>query len=182
MLIQAGEILELTGTQEERDRAFKRLQDLAGKDAELGLHTSGGRTFVIYNNEDKLRKSAGDVGQVLADIIGSKTTVEFQVTTKSIVTTADGTTENLNLRGGGVTSVFSGRIQIFVSATAGADFSFHAARKGFKAEDGTTLTGANSVSDAHEFGHAWGAIKDNFRERYNNLSWYQSASHPVQRK
>lgn len=51
-----------------------------------------------------------------------------------------------------------------------------AEQEGFKASGGTQLTGTNSVSDAHELGHALGALKDDFSARYNKLSWYQSAS------
>lgn len=111
---------------------------------------------------------------ILEDIINSTTTAEFRVSYEDKVTFADGTTDSIRANGGGITRILSkDRIQIFVGGFAGDIATKEGKSRGITGDDGNPLTATNATADAHEFGHAWSAIKDNFSERYNKLSFYQ---------
>src|SRR5436190_22370280 len=87
-----GEELELTGTKEEREKSFKLIEELCGEKCSGRLYreiTSDDRTLVKYlDDKGGLAGNAGNIGQVLEDVINSDTVVELQVTNKSMVTFA----------------------------------------------------------------------------------------------
>ena len=172
-----GEILELTGSQADKDRAFERIKQLLGEKASKNLYIEikDGRTLVGYfDQRGGLAAGGGNVGVVLEDIINSTTTAEFSVSYEDKVTFADGTTDSIRANGGGITRILSkDRIQIFVGGFAGDIATKEAKSRGITGDDGNPLVSTNATADAHEFGHAWGGIKDNFSERYNKLSFYQ---------
>ncbi len=162
-----GEILELTGTQAERDRSFARIKELVGD--KVYTETIDGHTYVRYaSSEGGLQYTPGnvgevvDVGTVVQDIIDSKTTVEFQVTDNNQITNANGENIILSDKGGASTSLISkDRIQIFVKSNVLQNVSDNVALSGGEnTADGKPITFAFSTAVAHEFGHAWGGIKD----------------------
>jgi RHS repeat-associated protein len=166
-----GEILELTGTRNEQTRSLARIMNLLGEKASKNLHIEfkDGHTLVTYSGTGGLAVG-GEVGAVIEEIIDSKTTVEYQMTYDDKVTFADGSTDSIRANGGGITRILSkDRIQIFVGGFAGKMATETAKEQDMKGDDGKLLTQTNETADAHEFGHAWGAIKDNFSEKYNNL-------------
>lgn len=71
-----GEILELTGSEEERKQAFERIKDLVGSKAasSLCVKEENGHYFVETNNATALDAS-GRLGVVVNDIISSSTLV-----------------------------------------------------------------------------------------------------------
>lgn len=172
-----GETLELTGTKEEQEKAYNRILELCGEKCNGKLYREivNGRTFVGYfDNNGGLEKAAGKIGEVLENIIDSDKNVELQVTSKSTVTWANGDTENL-LERGAVTRHSTTGSRIFISdSVSNADIAFNAVRTGVTTANGSPYTVTQSTVLAHELGHAWGNIKDNFQQRYDNLSWYQS--------
>jgi RHS repeat-associated protein len=166
-----GEILELTGTRNEQTRSLERIMNLLGEKASKNLHIEfkDGHTLVTYSGTGGLAVG-GEVGAVIEEIIDSKTTVEYQMTYDDKVTFADGSTDSIRANGGGITRILGkDRIQIFVGGFAGKMATETAKEQDMKGDDGKLLTQTNETADAHEFGHAWGAIKDNFSEKYNNL-------------
>ncbi len=81
-----GETLELTGTQKERDKAFNKILDLCGEKCKgrLYIEEKNGHTYVGYfDTKGGLSGNAGNIGQVLEDVINSDANVELQVTSNS---------------------------------------------------------------------------------------------------
>ncbi len=154
-----GEILELTGTPEERDRAFQRLQNLLGPGAGLSTITQNGHTYVGYNRfNGGLAGAAGDIGQVIQDLINTNTLVEYQVTRQNVVKDALGTEVNLQDGFAKTQLINENRIQIFVKDGSSGDLNMKARKE--SAADWGNLVFTDSVQDAHEYGHAWGAVTD----------------------
>ncbi len=83
-----GELLELTGTEQERNAGFERLKALLGAQAAklLYVREKNGRYYVDYTGKDRdalasNRLGAGKLGVFVANIIDSDRTVEFRVAT-----------------------------------------------------------------------------------------------------
>jgi RHS repeat-associated protein len=172
----SGEILELTGTRAERDEAFNRILELCGEGCGLHLREKDGRTFVEYfDHGGGPSERVALIGQVLEDIIDSSTVVELQVTNKSTVTWADGDSENLSNRGALTRPISTEKIQIFISTSMSMEKLADTAHfAGVRGEDGSKISFTKSVQLAHELGHAWGAIKDRYVQRYNQ-AWFGSS-------
>jgi hypothetical protein len=71
-------------------------------------------------------------------------------------------------------------ITITISADVVATTNDIARMGGIKGTDGKLLSNTLSTSIAHELGHAWGMITDQFGERYNQLHFWQSGSDLIQ--
>ena len=159
-----GELLELTGTQAEKDRSLQRLRELLGKDADIGTHIVNGKTYVTAKGS--LRAAAGDVGQVVQDIINSRrTTVEFQVTNKDSVTDANGDTLDLKNEFAKTQIIDNTKIQIFIKDNQAGNVTVKL--RSLWDTDGslTPLKFTELTILAHELGHAWGGIVDNYYQK-----------------
>ena len=169
-----GEILELTGTEEEKKYALKLLRDSLGEAGKnLQLVIDGGHTYVTYVNNG-LAASGGDYGKVIEEIIDSTTSVEFQVTDNDKVKFSDGSVQSFSTYGGAITRAMSGtHIQVFISKTAETTANELFQGKMF-GEDGSQLRANAETIVSHDMGHAWGMIKDDFYNKYTSLWGYQS--------
>jgi len=128
----------------------------------------------IFDNRGGPSERVALIGQVLEDLIDSSTVVELQVTNKATVTWADGDSENLSNRGALTRPISTEKIQIFISTSMSMEKLADTAHfTGVRGEDGSKISFIKSVQLAHEFGHAWGAIKDRFVERHNQ-AWFGS--------
>lgn len=164
----SGEIIELTGNEEERKRAFQRLKDLAGPEGAnlLYLREENGHYYVEYNGD---LASSGDLGTAIAEAIDSSVITEYHVTTNNTVTDRLGRTINLQESGGGKTIGFGAdgqftRIQIFVHVNADKIATHSAREHNAVGDDGNPLVYYNDVADAHEFGHGQALLKVGFRK------------------
>ncbi|MFY9574865.1 MAG: hypothetical protein WAV20_25975 [Blastocatellia bacterium] len=172
-----GEILELTGSEEERKRSFDRIKGLVGSKAagSLYIREENGRYFVETNNANALDAS-GKIGVIVNDVISSSTFVEFRVSSSSTTQNAAGKTVNLADTGGGYTGRFvrngTSFIQIIVDVNADALATSGASRNGAVGDDGKPLRYFNDVADAHEFGHAYFYVK-NLSRFENAVGWWQ---------
>ncbi|MEK6409751.1 MAG: RHS repeat-associated core domain-containing protein [Acidobacteriota bacterium] len=172
-----GEILELTGSEEERKRAFERVKELVGSKAAGSLYVreENGHYFVETNNAAAVDAS-GKVGVVVNDIISSSTLVQFRVSSTTVTQNAAGETINLNDKGGGYTGRFvrGGKsfIQIIVDVNADVLAASGARRNGAVGDNGKPLRYFNDVADAHEFGHAYFYVK-NLTRFENAVGWWQ---------
>jgi RHS repeat-associated protein len=174
-----GEILELTGNEEERKKAFERIKQLVGPKGASSLYVreENGHYFVETKGGGALDAS-GKLGVIVNDVISSITLVQFRVSSTNITQNAAGQTINLGAgdRGGGFTGRFvrGGKsfIQIIVAADAGSIATSAARIHDAVGDDGRPLTYTNDVADAHEFGHAYFYIK-NLARFENASSWWQ---------
>ena len=172
-----GEILELTGNEEERKKAFERIKQVVGGKAASSLYVreENGHYFVETNNATAVDAS-GKLGVVVNDIISSSTLVQFRVSSTSVTQNAAGQTVDLNENGGGYTGRFvrngTSFIQIIVDVNADALAARGAALHGAVGDDGKPLRYFNDVADAHESGHAYFYIK-NLTRFENAVGWWQ---------
>jgi RHS repeat-associated protein len=165
-----GELLELTGTEEEQKAAFERIKWMVGKDAAKNLTmtqmcTSGGHcgTYVTYNETLSGRSglaNSGKLNSYIGQIIDSDKTVEFRIADS--FTTKFGETRETGggFCGGGCTvgseESTTGNTQIFVNkeSSAIAEKTFSEPRMSGRFT-GAHLSFEDDIVDAHEFGHAF---------------------------
>ena len=164
----SGEIIELTGNEEERKRAFQRLKDLAGPEGAelLYLREENGHYYVEYNGD---LAATGELGIAVAEAIDSSVITEYHVTTNDTVTDRLGRTIDLRKSGGGKTIGFGvdgqfTRIQIFVHVNADKIATDSAREHNAVGNDGNPLVYYNDVADAHEFGHGQALLRIGFRK------------------
>ncbi len=184
----SGELVELTGTEAQKEEALKRLRAMAGTQnaSALGTKIVDGRTYVTYTGKGDATKTLGDFGAMIAD---PSKTVEFQVAKTYDRKGAEGLP--VWKKGGGVTvgaeESKTGNIQIFVHPNAGgiANKIMTATYGKERSNDGRGLFMTNDVVDAHEFGHAWGQFKFGFSMKTDATNWHarqwenrQRATHP----
>jgi hypothetical protein len=159
-----GEILELTGSKDDREQSLNRIKKMVGGKEADNLHVveRDGHFFVEYSGSSN-GMWKNEMGGIVADIIDNKEiTTEYRVITGNNVTDKNGATYSFSEYGGAVTTPVSGnRIQIFVSYNA----INLADGIGHKDENGNALKNTSETVDAHEFGHAWGIQKDNVYNR-----------------
>jgi RHS repeat-associated protein len=165
-----GELLELTGSEEEQKAAFERIKWMVGKDAAKYLTTSqictsDGHcgTYVQYTESFSGRSGLANTGKLngyIGEIIDSDKTVEFRIadsfTTKFGETRATGG----GFCGGACTvgseESTTGNTQIFVNRKASgiAEDVFTQPRMAGRFT-GAHLSFEEDIVDAHEFGHAY---------------------------
>ena len=163
----SGEKVELTGdTAEERAAALQRLRNILGEERfKLVTVSADGRSVSLSNENVAAFQKIGDDADNrdfslgMAEILGSKEVVEFQVTesftNKHNKTFSTATT----LIPGGITvgkeESSTGNVQIFVSPRAGeAATNFDKLDPRRRSSDGKPLLSTNAMVDAHEFGEA----------------------------
>jgi hypothetical protein len=162
-----GELLEISGTEEERKKALERIKGVVGEKAAglLYVREDNGHYYVDYKGKDRDALAAtSELGVHIADIIDSNKTVEFHIATT--FSTKSGN-HSVNAFGGAATvgaeESVTGNTQIFVHPDAGnvAQLKFGSTfLSRTRSSDGRPLDFYNDIVDAHEFGHAYGnAIK-----------------------
>ncbi|MFN6963474.1 MAG: RHS repeat domain-containing protein [Pyrinomonadaceae bacterium] len=169
----SGEIIWLTGNEEERKAALQRIRNTLGEErfALVKVDADGRRLSLSNENVAKMQKIGDDdlnkeFSTGMAEMLNSSAVVEFSVTEK--FTNVNGYEIDLNTRtyAGGLTvsgkDSSSGNIQIFVHPRAGEIVTQEAKNRGGlkdKTSDGNALTVTNEMVDAHEFGHAWDRMR-----------------------
>jgi len=169
----SGEIIWLTGNEEERKAALQRIRNMLGEErfALVKVDADGRRLSLSNENVAKMQKIGDDdlnkeFSTGMAEMLNSSAVVEFSVTEK--FTNVNGYEIDLNTRtyAGGLTvsgkDSSSGNIQIFVHPRAGEIVTQEAKNRGGlkdKTSDGNALTVTNEMVDAHEFGHAWDRMR-----------------------
>jgi RHS repeat-associated protein len=169
----SGEIIWLTGNEEERKAALQRIRNMLGEErfALVKVDADGRRLSLSNENVAKMQKIGDDdlnkeFSTGMAEMLNSSAAVEFSVTEK--FTNVNGYEIDLNTRtyAGGLTvsgkDSSSGNIQIFVHPRAGEIVTQEAKNRGGlkdKTSDGNALTVTNEMVDAHEFRHAWDRMR-----------------------
>lgn len=186
-----GQFIELTGTEEEWQKAWERIKILVGKEGAKYLSTvemcTNGHcgTYVSYKGGDESQRSAfastSKLNGYLADIIDSNKTVEFRIANS--FTKGDGTTVfTSSLVVGGAATVGSeesstGNTQIFVNANASAiaEQVFSQPRMANRSNPrGERLWFEEDVVDAHEFGHAYANAIESMPLRNSSATYGRS--------
>jgi len=163
-----GELLELTGNEEDRKRGFQRIKDLVGERAAglLYVREQNGHYYVDYRGKpgdgDRLAARGGELGVFVANIIDSNKTVEFRVATSFDTKYEKGVFTASGRCGGGCTvgaeESLTGNTQIFVHPDAGniTQLAFNTpTNQAYKVSPPGQLDFFNDIDDAHEFGHAY---------------------------
>jgi hypothetical protein len=162
-----GEFLELTGSEEDRKKAFLRLQQMVGAEAGKTLYVveaqdSKGNThyYVESTAKDLGAAGAGQLGSFISQIIDSNNGVEFRIANQFDTRNGHFTTAAF----GGAATVgreesLTGNTQIFVQEDAGDYVTWNYGITGMgrnASSNGRQLDFYDDIVDAHEFGHAYG--------------------------
>jgi len=163
----SGEVLKLAGTTEEKERFLQALKDMVGAKAakNIGYECASDGTWIVkYKGQGGL-DIGGEFGVAVQDIIDS-----------SKITTVKMTTERLEQDGGASTGIShdNNEITMRISYNVVATAEDVLRGQGYKGTDGNDLKFTFSVSFAHELGHAWGFVRDQTGERFDQLKIYQS--------
>lgn len=174
-----GEIIELTGTEEEQKAALARIRATLGDErfALVKQSTVNGNTQLTIDSSN-IEKFAGigddkdneDFSRGMAGILANSQTVEFRIAEKFEYKDKNGTTQ-VGYTGngcvisacgnGGITlrpsenASGNGNWQIFVNPNAGDKATAAAAGVWSIAGGKGSLVSTNDMVDAHEFGHVW---------------------------
>jgi hypothetical protein len=167
-----GELLELTGSEQDRKIAFERIKELVGEEAAKYLSVKtcydADGTVHYYVDYDHswvaLAAKGGELGVRISEIIDSPKTLEFRVATE--YDTINGH-KNVYFSGGAATvgaeESTTLHTQIFVAPNAGdiAQERFTYTVLGMaRSNDGKPLDFYNDIVDAHEFGHGYANLID----------------------
>lgn len=171
-----GELLELTGSEDDIKVGFERIKQLVGSKAAslLYLRKEKGHTYVDYHGQRSdgrvivdalIYADSGGVNPALVRIINDKdpaNTIEFRVAKSFDTQYGHFTTEYF----GGAATVgkeesLNGHAQIFVHPDAGnvTQMKFGSTVLGSqKSSNGRQLDFYNDIDDGHEFGHAYANV------------------------
>jgi RHS repeat-associated protein len=162
-----GELLELTGTEEERKKAFEHIKNMVGPEGASLLYVMecGGKYYVNYDG----KQGAGDklagtslLGVFIANIIDDPNkTLEYRLA--ETFETKDGRKTTAYYGGAakvGAEESLTGNTQIFVHPTRAASIANSrigpgTLRGGLISSDGRGLMQYDDNIDAHEFGHGY---------------------------
>jgi RHS repeat-associated protein len=175
-----GEVIELTGTQAEQNKAKARIRALLGEDRWKLVNESGGACSEASPNgstrlsiDAEALKAMSKIGDnqsnkdfsfVMGAILNSRDTVEFKIA--KTYTNANGETKSVTgyeLGGAGTLNTWESQtrnIQIFLApdASGAAENAFTSGGGGNKFTGGPKLTFEDEEVLAHEFGHAYGGL------------------------
>jgi RHS repeat-associated protein len=166
-----GELLELTGSEEERKKAFEHIKNLVGPEGASLLYVMecGGKYYVNYDGKqgagDRLA-ATGELGVFIANIIDDPNkTLEYRLA--ETFETKDGRKTTAYYGGAatvGAEESLTGNTQIFVHPTRAASIAtsrLHGTIKGaMVSSDGKGLIEYDDTIDAHEFGHGYANMFD----------------------
>jgi len=187
-----GELVELTGSEEDKKKAFERIKDMVGNEGAkyLGMVeqcTSSGHcgTYVSYKGGDMSLSSAfaatGGLNGYFARMIDSDKTSEYTIATSFDTKFQKGVlTSSLNCGGGctvGAEESLTGNTQIFMHPNSGnvADDNFNRLINWKKVDPpGHHLDFYDDISDAHEFGHAYANMIDGAPIRNSSATYTRS--------
>ena len=183
-----GEDIALTGNEEKQKQGLERIRNMLGDERfnlvdfnQQDIPGLGTVTVMNFGSEENRLKfeaignNPGEIEftQAMADIIGSKDHVEFQVSKEysykgiCLFGVCERVTTSVYGEGGGVTvnkdESWTGNVQIFVAPDpeekASANMEIKR-RMGIKiSSDGNMLMFTKEQVDAHEFGHAHNTIR-----------------------
>ena len=159
-----GELLELTGSEEERKAAYEHIKGLVGKEGAklLFIREEKGHFYVDYKGKmgqgDKLAGTS-ELNASIARIIESDKTLEYRIATN--FETKEGRRSTAGYSGAatvGAEESLTGNTQIFVNpkaASIATSILYGTFRGAAVSSDGKGLIEYDDTVDAHEFGHAY---------------------------
>ncbi|CAN5376194.1 hypothetical protein BH20ACI2_BH20ACI2_25630 [soil metagenome] len=152
----SGEVLKLTGSAASNERFLNLLKEMLGEKAAANLTyevTDQGEWIIDYKGPGGL-DIGGEFGVAMQDIIDSSKIVSMKMTT-----------DNHLGWGGAKTDLEKNRRDISIKISYDGVNTAELSHKGTKGTDGKDLKFTLSVVMAHELGHAWGFVRDNYGER-----------------